>query len=46
MNYFYHGIQCDKSRNFVHGQALKYNMKYADFRRDLLHNLLQMFNFH
>ena len=23
LHYFYHGIQCDKNRNFVHGEAFE-----------------------
>ena len=23
LHYFYHGIQCGKTRNFVHGEALE-----------------------
>ena len=33
--YFYHGIQRNKTCNFVHGEAFEvgYSMKCTDFRR-------------
>ena len=32
LHHFYRGIQCDKTCNFVHIEALKYSMNYTDFR--------------
>ena len=29
LRYFYYEIQCDKTCNVVHGEALKYSMKYT-----------------
>ena len=33
LHYFYVGIQCDKTRYFVHGEVSMYSMKYTNFRR-------------
>ena len=33
LHYFNHGIQCDKTDNFVHGEAMKYSINYIDFMR-------------
>ena len=46
LQYFYHGIQCAKTRNPVHGEAFKvYSMKY-NLRQaaQKARNLLRMAN--
>ena len=39
-HYFYHGIQRDKTRNFVHDEVFEVQYEIYRFRRKNTHNLL------
>ena len=47
LQYFYHGIQCAKTRNSVHGESIEIQHEICQFKVWSLkdtQNLLQMFN--
>ena len=49
LHYFYHQIQCDKTCNFVHGEAFEVQHEISRFQAWSLkdtQNLSLMFNFH
>ena len=46
LHYFYHGIQGDKTRNFVHGETLEVQYEIYRFEALSLKDTLSMFNLH